>query len=426
VAVEQRRTGRFALAGWGFVLSLVSMAGVAVFCVVATSVPAILLTVGIPLTLVSVPWLRGLADWHRVWSAEHVGIPIARPYQPLPEGGRLVRVRALLDRRLARELVWVLVDATAGMFVVLLPPALLLGTAWYVVAWPLLVGIVPSVFNDDLGIVRTDTVGAAIAYGLPIGAVSFVLFWTTTRPLMTGYAKLTRVFLAPRERDRMARRIAQLTESRAETVDTQAAELRRIERDLHDGAQARLVSLGMSLGMAEGLLSSDPDAAGELLTEARESTGLALAELRDLVRGIHPPVLADRGLDGAVRALALANPLPIEVTVDLPGRPPAPVESAVYFAVAETLTNAAKHSAATSAWLRVTYADGNLGVLIGDDGKGGASQPAGGGLHGIERRLAAFDGTMMVASPVGGPTIVSMELPCVLSSAKTSPSSGTA
>jgi signal transduction histidine kinase len=182
----------------------------------------------------------------------------------------------------------------------------------------------------------------------------------------------------------------------------------------------------MSLGMAEGLLSSDPDAAGELLTEARESTGLALAELRDLVRGIHPPVLADRGLDGAVRALALANPLPIEVTVDLPGRPPAPVESAVYFAVAETLTNAAKHSGATSAWLRVTYADGKLGVLIGDDGKGGASQPAGGGLHGIERRLAAFDGTMMVASPVGGPTIVSMELPCVLSSAKTSPSSGTA
>jgi signal transduction histidine kinase len=117
----------------------------------------------------------------------------------------------------------------------------------------------------------------------------------------------------------------------------------------------------------------------------------------------------------------------VEVTVDLPGRPPAPVESAVYFAVAETLTNAAKHSGATSAWVRVTYgADGRLAVMVGDDGRGGASQPAGGGLHGIERRLSAFDGTMMVASPIGGPTIVTMELPCVLSSAKISHSSGTA
>jgi signal transduction histidine kinase len=236
---------------------------------------------------------------------------------------------------------------------------------------------------------------------------------------------MMRFFLGPRERDRMADRIAQLTESRAETVDIQAAELRRIERDLHDGAQARLVSLGMSLGMAENLLASDPDAAGELLAEARQATGLALAELRDLVRGIHPPVLADRGLDGALRALALANPLPVEVTIDLPGRPPAPVESAVYFAVAETLTNTAKHSGATSAWLRVAYADDRLGVMVGDDGRGGAEAAPGGGLHGIERRLAAFDGTMMVASPVGGPTIVTMELPCVLSSVKTSPSCGT-
>jgi signal transduction histidine kinase len=137
-------------------------------------------------------------------------------------------------------------------------------------------------------------------------------------------------------------------------------------------------------------------------------------------------VLADRGLDGAVRALALANPLPVEVAVDLRGRPPAPVESAVYFAVAETLTNVAKHSGATSAWVRVTHADGRLGVMVGDDGHGGADPAAGGGLHGIERRLAAFDGTMMVASPLGGPTIVTMELPCALSSVKISPSYGTA
>jgi signal transduction histidine kinase len=124
--------------------------------------------------------------------------------------------------------------------------------------------------------------------------------------------------------------------------------------------------------------------------------------------------------------LALASPLPVEVHVDLPGRPPAPVESAVYFAVAETLTNAAKHSGATSAWIRLAYADGRLGIMVGDDGRGGAATHAGGGLRGIERRLAAFDGNMLVTSPVGGPTIVTMEMPCELSSAKTSPSSGTA
>jgi signal transduction histidine kinase len=425
--VDQQQTSRLGLAGWGFVLAWLSMVGVAVFCVVVTSASLVLVTVGIPLTLFTLPWLRGLADWHRVWTADHLGIPIARPYRPLPEGGALTKVRSVLtDRATYRDLLWVLVDGTAGVFLTLLPIAFLLNAVWYAVALPIVISIVPNTFDANYGLFDVTTVAGALATGIPIAAVSIALFWWTTRPIMRAYARMTRRMLAPAERDRLANRVAQLTESRAETVDTQAAELRRIERDLHDGAQARLVSLGMSLGMAEDLLASDPDAAQGLLAEAREATGLALAELRDLVRGIHPPVLADRGLDGAVRALALASPLPVEVSVDLPGRPPAPVESAMYFAVAETLTNAAKHSGATSAWIRLTYADGRLGVMVGDDGRGGARQPADGGLHGIERRLAAFDGTMMVASPVGGPTIVTMELPCVLSSVKTSPSSGTA
>ncbi|MET1071060.1 MAG: histidine kinase [Umezawaea sp.] len=232
--------------------------------------------------------------------------------------------------------------------------------------------------------------------------------------------------LAPTARATLATRVQELAESRADTVDAQAAELRRIERDLHDGAQARLVALGMSLGMAEDLLSRDPDAARTLLTEARESSTLALSELRDLVRGIHPPVLSDRGLDGAVRALGLALPLPVDVDIEMAGRAQAPVESAVYFAVAETLANVAKHSAASSAWIRIRHADDRLAVMIGDDGRGGAEVVAGGGLRGIERRLAAFDGTLGLASPAGGPTIVTLELPCALSSVKTSSSSGTA
>ena len=197
-------------------------------------------------------------------------------------------------------------------------------------------------------------------------------------------------------------------------MDTQAAEIRRIERDLHDGAQARLVSLGMSLGMAEKLMSADPVAAQQLLAEAKEATGLALSELRELVRGIHPPILADRGLAGVAQALALNSPVPVEVTVDLPGRPPAPVESAMYFALTEVLTNLVKHSGATSAWIRLSHADGRLCVMVIDDGCGGATMPEDGGLAGVARRLAGFDGMVNVASPIGGPTIVTMELPCQL------------
>jgi signal transduction histidine kinase len=206
-----------------------------------------------------------------------------------------------------------------------------------------------------------------------------------------------------------------LATTRAETVDTQAGELRRIERDLHDGAQARLVSLGMSLGLAEQLLHDDPQAVHELLVEARESTASALTELRDLVRGIHPPILADRGLDGALKALALVNPIPTTVETRLPGRLPAPVESAAYFAVTEVLSNAIKHANAEHIGIVVEFVAGELTMRVFDDGRGGASIDSGTGLRGIARRLAAFDGTLAVDSPPGGPTEIRMSLPCASS-----------
>ena len=163
-----------------------------------------------------------------------------------------------------------------------------------------------------------------------------------------------------------------------------------------------------------------------LLVEAREATAGALSELRDLVRGIHPPVLAERGLDGAVRALALSLPVATTVDSDLPGRLDTPVESAVYFAVAEALANVIRHSGAHHAWVSLRRDDELLHAVVGDDGRGGANADRGTGLHGIERRLAAFDGTMTLSSPPGGPTVVTMELPCALSSPRISPSSGTA
>ena len=213
----------------------------------------------------------------------------------------------------------------------------------------------------------------------------------------------------------LARRVERLTESRAVAVDTAAADLRRLERDLHDGAQARLVALGMHLRAVEKLIPVSPDAALALVAEARETSTRALTDLRELVRCVHPPVLADRGLGDAVRALALDTPLRIETEVSLPGRLPAPIETACYFAVAEVLTNAAKHSGAKEARICVTHEDDLLRIVVTDFGLGGADAARGSGLAGVERRLATFDGIVAVSSPPGGPTMVVMEVPCASS-----------
>jgi signal transduction histidine kinase len=218
----------------------------------------------------------------------------------------------------------------------------------------------------------------------------------------------------------LTQRVQTLTRTRSDAVDTAVAELRRIERDLHDGAQARLVALGMSLQAAERIFATSPEAALALVAEAKENSSRALTELRDLVRGIYPPVLADRGLADAVRSLVLDAPLHAEVDIDLPGEVEMPVAAAVYFSVAEALANVTKHAAARSVRIVLSYAAGMLRAEVTDDGAGGADPALGTGLAGVERRLATFDGILAVSSPPGGPTIVVIEVPCALSSAKTS------
>jgi signal transduction histidine kinase len=210
---------------------------------------------------------------------------------------------------------------------------------------------------------------------------------------------------------RRQHRIEMLETTRAGAVDAQEAELRRIERDLHDGAQARLVALGMSLGQAEQKLETDPEAVRELLAEARQGAGEALVELRSLARGIHPPILTDRGLEAAVTALSSRSPWPVTVTVDVPKRPPSAVETAAYFVVAEALANVTKHARATSVDVRIHTAGGTLVAEVVDDGKGGADV-SGNGLTGLRQRVEALDGSLRVTSPVGGPTTVRAELPC--------------
>jgi signal transduction histidine kinase len=206
-------------------------------------------------------------------------------------------------------------------------------------------------------------------------------------------------------------RIEVLESTRAGAVDQQENELRRIERDLHDGAQARLVALGMSIGMAEQKLADDPEAARELLADAQRGAREALAELRDLARGIHPPVLADRGVGAAVATLADRNPLQVDLSIDLPERPPAAVETACYFVVAEALANATKHADATHVAIGVRSRNGRLLIEVVDDGKGGADA-SGAGLTGLARRVRALDGKLELESPEGGPTTLRAELPC--------------
>jgi signal transduction histidine kinase len=315
------------------------------------------------------------------------------------------------------------VAMTLGWVMAILASVLILYVAWFLF-FPVLFAITPKgVFDQQLGFMTIDTQSETFLYWIA-AAVAFGLWWYITPALVRAHAWIDRELLSNRTQ-RLEQRVKTLSESRADTVDFSAAELRRIERDLHDGAQARLVSLGMSLGMADEIIEKDPEAARRLLAEARTTTTAALGDLRSVVRGMHPPVLADRGLVGAVQALALDMAIPVMVSSQLNARPPAPVESACYFAVAESLANVAKHSGARRAWVQIGYGDGRLQIEVGDDGQGGASADLGTGLVGVARRLAAFDGTMALSSPSGGPTIVSLEVPCVLSSGRTTPSSGT-
>jgi signal transduction histidine kinase len=202
-----------------------------------------------------------------------------------------------------------------------------------------------------------------------------------------------------------------LETTRAGAVAAQDDELRRIERDLHDGAQARLVALGMSLGMAEQKFQSDPAAAQQLLAEARAGIAEALRELRDLARGVYPPVLADRGLEAALASLADRSVLSTTVVVSLADRPARQVEAAAYFVAAEALANAAKHSGADRVTIAVRRHGDAIGIEVTDDGSGGADA-SGSGLTGLRRRVEALDGTFAVTSPPGGPTTVRAELPC--------------
>ncbi|CAM5675703.1 histidine kinase [Streptomyces rimosus subsp. rimosus] len=417
---------------WLTGLSLVGSA--ALFCLTLVSLASLPLGLGWLTTPPLISLTRRYADQRRRWAHDWTGLRIPDDQRPLPDrqpglSGHVQHCYQLLrDPATWRELGWLGVDLTAGCITALLPGVLIvLGIEGFVL--PLLVwkGLVHDYEYVFLSV--SDPVQVALMPVLGAAVLAASLFNTK---LLRVHFRLAAAFLTPSKAE-LAARVTRLTETRHDAVDVSAAELRRIERDLHDGAQARLVAMGMDLGTIEALIERDPAKAKELVSRARTSSAQALTELRDLVRGIHPPVLAERGLDDAVRALALRMPLPVEVTGRLPGRLEAPVESAAYFSVSELLTNAVKHADAERVWVDLEYAEGRLRISVGDDGRGGVVLSADGtsgaahggahsGLRGLERRLGTFDGILAVSSPVGGPTLVTLEIPCALCSPKTSSS----
>ena len=361
--------------------------------------------VGLLMAPASLRALHSLAGRERARLARW-GPEVVAP-QPPP-----TRLRAaLVDPTTHRELRWLVRHSTLGLLLgslgVLLPISAVRDTAF-----PLYWTFMPeNTTATSLGIGNAQTWPDALAVALlGVGWIAIIL------GLTPGMARLQsapgRRLLAAGPDVDLSLRVAELTATRAAALDAHATELRRIERSLHDGAQNRLVSVAVLLGAARRMVARDPAGADELLERAQSAAETALAELRTVARGILPPVLADRGLAGALSGLAADCAVPCRLDVDVPERCAASVEATAYFVVAEALTNIAKHSGARHATITARGSGGRLVLRVEDDGRGGADAEGGSGLTGIRRRIAAHDGDLTLTSPLGGPTVLTVDLPC--------------
>jgi signal transduction histidine kinase len=387
-------------------------ASILAFTVVVSSVTvaitATTLIVGLPLIAAVFAVLRWNARLERRRTGWAQGLPVAEAYRHR-SGNLLRRLRIVAgDPQSWKDLAWLTFAGTVGFA----------ASVVTITAWGTLVGLLflPAWYwslpNDgvDFGFERADTLGEAfIAADLALLAIP--LLFLIERWKTEGILRLSRALLCPSREAALRARVEELAATRAGAVDAAAAELERIERDLHDGAQARLVALALDLGMAEERFERDPEGARELVGEAREEVKRALAELRDLARGIRPSMLAERGLGPALTALAARSPVPATVDLEVPSGMPAAVENAAWFVVSEALANVGKHSRASRVLVRTSGERGRLIVEVSDDGLGGADA-GGSGLTGLRRRVEALDGELAVVSPQGGPTTIRAELPC--------------
>ena len=409
--------------------------GIATFTIIVTGFTlgfSLLITlIGIPILLALVYVSRWMGAFERVRAALFLDAEVPRPYRPDPPNDTWWRIYV---SRATDPATWI----EMAYHLLLLPIGTItftiVVTFWTLglslILFPLFGWWLPDgihVFDSWLTLNVTDSpltvqignlgstvhwiIDTPIEYAIIIFLGVVVLFLTpwVTRGLAHGNRALVRGMLG---RD-VSERVRELTASRSAAVDLAAEDRRQIERDLHDGVQQRLVSLAMDLGRAKEKLETDPDRAKELVDEAHEEAKRAITEVRDLARGIHPAVLTDRGLDAALSALAARSPVPVDVQVSVVRRPPASVEAAAYFVVSEALANVAKHAKATKASVAVRRAEeGWLTIQIQDDGVGGVTIVEGSGLAGLRDRVGALDGELHLLSPIGGPTVLQVEIPC--------------
>jgi signal transduction histidine kinase len=344
------------------------------------------------------------------------GVEIPDPYRPLPKGDNLFKKwKAMaVDPATWKDLVYLFLIFPLGTAEFVLSVALWSASA-ALIALPLTVNWQQAGFmyltigHHQIWFDNTLATLPAIPLGLALAAVTLYV----VRGVGYAHGALATYLLGPNETQRLRARTEQLQASRARGVDAAEAERRRIERDLHDGAQQQLLGVAMDLGRARAKLETDPAAAQELIQQAHAGAKEAIAELRNLARGIYPAILTDRGLDAAISAVAARTPVPVAVDVDLPTRPPAAVESIAYFIVSEALTNVGKYARATHASVRITRDQNWIVVEISDNGVGGAAATPGGGLSGLADRAAGIDGILTVNSPQGGPTVIRADLPAV-------------
>jgi signal transduction histidine kinase len=371
---------------------------------------------GVPILVFATTFWRAVAQLERRWMRVTLGAAIPDPYlEPAPDARWVRRWRGrLADPATWRDIAYVVLRLPLSI-----AEFVLTVVVWAVplagIAMPITIGttggelVLPNLNN---GIIEINTAFKA----LPFAAVGLLLLWPAvllTRRIAHLQALIGAGLLRPTRMSQLSAKAEHLQASRARGVDAAEAERRRIERDLHDGAQQRLVAVAMALGRAKSKLSgADNEALAELIDEAHADAKLAVSELRDLARGIYPAVLADRGLDAALSSLAAKSPVPVDVEVNVDPRPPAAVETTAYFIVGESLTNIAKHADAKQIQVRVHRGEDKVVVEVTDDGKGGAELRPGGGLAGLADRAATIDGVITVFSPLGGPTVIRADLPC--------------
>ena len=399
-----RSWNEFLYVASGFPLGL---AWLITLCVLlAVGVSTVIVTIGVPILAFALVLWRWGADMERQRAALVLGAPIPRPVRRAPATRRLFDrlVAPLRDGSTWRDLGYLLLFGPIGIVAGAIAVAL-----WSAVLAALLVPVFAGAAPDGSLLDEIGTAGMVLA---PVASVPIaVLAALVTRVLAAGCAAVAESLLAS-DRAELTERISTLEASRSGAVESADARLRRIERDLHDGAQHRLAYIAMELGRARAKLETDPAAADALLAGAHDESKRAMRELRDLVRGIHPSVLSDRGLDAALSGLAERASVPVEIRGGVAERLPPAVETAAYYVVAETLTNVGRHSGARHAYVEVEREDGWLELRVGDDGHGGAVRRPGSGLEGLAQRVEALDGSLQVTSPAGGPTTIFARLPC--------------